>query len=535
MTQREDLGAASSRVLSRDESLRGETEITVGRLFAEIIGISGLSRTASFFDLGLDSLSVAVACARLEQETSVRVRFSQLFRTPTVAQLAAWIDSVRDQPGGEPGVPARPQAREGAELVALTPRQSETVESPGLILAAWWFDGEIDDAALESAASDIHRRHEALYARYLSGSDLGLAELPADPGQAEFHRLPREDDDTAALDALVRTLQQPVRLGEGEIWRCAIVRGERTLFGVAAHHAGFDGRSLTILTQELPAAYSARAAGMVPQWPHRVASLAEMAADYRHQLVAQDADAQRRYWRDELRELGVCHLPGRSEAPAPLVGPATEHAFTVRKAQLRVWDDYARAHGTSASVGMAAAYVQAIIRAGGPRDVGLMCGVANWGGEIIDRTITNRVGNIFMRPNGPLQSGPHILARMRDSYHEAMAARDVLVDPREYVSIFAGERSDLMSIFYDIPCMTYNIYPSLSLGGVTGKFAPEFRVWSGNKRELMVEVEQLPEGLSLHMVVRTDRYEASLAERLSQHFIDIISDGPERLELETAS
>jgi hypothetical protein len=401
-------------------------------------------------------------------------------------------------------------------------------------MAAWWFDGDIDDAALESAASDIHRRHQALHARYLDGPDLGLAEVPADPGRAQFHRLPKEDSDTAALDALVRTLQQPMRLGEGEIWRCAIVRGARTLFGVAAHHAGFDGRSLAILTEELSAAYSARAAGAVPQWAGRVASLAEMAADYRHQLAAQDADAQRRYWRNELRELPACHLPGRNEEPTPVVGPATERAFIVQKAQLRIWEDYARDHGMSASVGMGAAFVQAIIRAGGPRDIGLMVGLANWAGEIIDRTITNRVGNIFLRPNGPSRSGPHILARMRDSYHQAMAARDVLVDPKESVIIFDVDHKDGTDLFYEIPCMTYNSYPELSLGGVAGRFAPEFRVWDGNKRELMVEVEPGPEGLHMHMVVRTDRYEASLADRLSQHFIDIISDGPERLELETA-
>lgn len=554
MTRREDLETGStalstgnaasqadhSRLLSPDERPRGETEITVGRLFAEIIGISGLPRTASFFDLGLSSLSVAIACARLEQATGVRVRFSQLFGTPTVAQLAAWIDTARGQLTGEPGIPAKPPADEGVALVAITPRQATTVPTEIVVTIAWWFDGEIDDAALESAASDIHRRHQALHARYLAAPDLGLAEVPADPGQAEFHRLPQEDNDTATFDALMRTLQQPLRLGEGEVWRCAIVRSGqsgRTLFGAAVHHAGFDGRSLAILTGELSAAYSARAAGTVPQWPGRVASLAEMAADYRHQLATQDADAQRRYWRDELREIQACHLAGRNEASAPFTGPALEHVFTVRKAQLRIWEDYASANGMSSSVAIVAAYVQAIIRAGGPRDIVLLIGMANWSGEVIDRTITNRVAPIFLRPNAPFRSGPHILARMRDSYKRAMAARDIFLDPKEYADLFPGERSEgrsLPSLFYEIPSLTYNSYPGLRLGGVTGSFAPELRVWDGNSRDLFAEVEPGPEGLSIHLVVRTDRYEASVGDRLCQHWSDIISDGPERLELETA-
>lgn len=522
----------TQQVVSPEEIPRGETETVLGGLLAEVIGIPHLPRTTSFFDLGLDSLSVAVACARLEQATGVRVSFSQLFRTPNVAELAAWVDAARDQLGGGPGIPAKPSAGKGAELVAITPRQAHTVPMGLVVNAAWWFDGEIDDAALESAANDVHRRHQALRARYFAGPDLGLAEVPADPGQAEFHRLPPEDSDKAALDALLRTLRQPLRLDEGEVWRCAVVRSGpdgRTLFGVAADHAGFDGRSLTILTTELSTAYAAHLAGKEPQWAGRVATLAEMAADYRHQVAAQDPDAQRRYWREELRDLPACRLPGRNDGPAQSVGPAKECAFTVPTAQLRVWEDYARVNGMSASVGIAASYVQSVIRAGAEPDFGLGVALANWSGEIIDRTITNRVGNIFLRPNGPSNPGPHLLARMRESYNRAMAARDVLVDPTEYVGI-AGDKNVLDGIVG----MVYNSYPPLDLGGVVGKYARELRVWTGNLRDIFVEVETGPEGLGMHMIARTDRYEPGLADRLGEHFMDIINNGPERLERETA-
>jgi aryl carrier-like protein len=550
MTQREDLetggmalsagdaglSADHGQVPTPDESPQGETELTIARVFAEILGRPGLPRTASFFDLGLDSVSVTVACARLEQVTGERVRFSQLFRTPTVAGLAAWVDATRDQLSDGPVTAAAAAASEGAALVAITPMMAETVPTDIVTELAWTFDGEIDEAALEGAASDVHRRHQALHAAYLPAPDLGLAELPADPGRAQFHHLGVEDSDTAAQDALWRTLRQPLRLGAGEVWRCAIVRSRptgRTLFGAAVHHAAFDGRSAGILAEELSAAYSARAAGTVPRWPGRVASLAEMAADFRHQLAAQDVDAQRRYWRDEFRGLQACHLPGRNDGPAAPGGPATERVFTVPNAQLRIWEDYARAHGMAASVGIGSAYVQAIIRAGGPRDFGLMAAFGNRAGEVIDRSITNRVGNMFLRPNGPSRSGPHLLARMRDAYHQAQAVRDILLDPKEVVGVFSGERSDGVSL-RGMPCMVYNQpMPALSLGGVTGTFAPELLDWAKSWLDLVLEVVPGPEGLTMHVVVRTDIYEASLADRLSQDFTDIISDGPERLELET--
>jgi hypothetical protein len=561
--------AGQSQVLPPEERPQGETEITVTRVFTEIFRIPGLPRTASFFDQGFDSLEVGAACTRLEQEIGVWVSFSQLFRTPTVARLAAWIDATRGEQNKKLGASGKPSAVESVELVAITPIQAETVPTDIVVETAWWFDGEIDEAALECAITDIHRRHQALHARYLAGPYLGLAEVPANPGQAQFHRLGQEDSEATASEVFWRTMRQPFQLREGEVWRCAIVRSGqsgRSLFGFAVHHTAFDGHSAGILATELPAAYSARVAGTEPQWSGKVASLGEMAANYRHQLESADVDAQRRHWRNEFRELPACDFPRRKDASAPDYstarpvtsaaevlqdqsiqtpeGPAWSRTFMLTNAQLRIWDDYARAQPMSVSVCMAAVYVQAIIRAGGSRDFAMMVPIANRAGEIIDRTITNRVGNILLRPNAPFRSGPHILARMQDSYHQAMASRDVLLDLKEMNSLLRGDDSDgpldltrlahLAYQTYDLSYETYNSILALNLGGVTGTLPTELEVWSKIQFPVSLQVVPGSEGISMDMVVRTDMYEASLADRLSQHFIDIIRDGPEQLELETA-
>jgi acyl carrier protein len=549
MTQQEAVETAHTALqtgTAGDDSPQGETEVTVGGVFAEMLGVAGLPRTASLFDLGLDSLSVTIACARLEQATGVQIRFSQLFRTPTVAGLAARIDADLEKLNSEQRTPAETAARPAAELVAVTPMQAETVPQRIIVELAWWFDGAIDDVALEKAVNDIHVRHEALHAKYFDRPDLGLAEVPANPGNVEFHRLTHEDDDAAASDVFWRTLRQPLRLGDGVVWRCALVRGQhgRTLFGLVVDHTGFDGRSWDILTAELPVAYAARVAGETPQWPGRTASLAEMAADFRHQLVSADIDAQRQYWRNELHELPVCEFPGRSAgstqvdsvregARFSVPGPASSRLFRVSNSQLRIWEDYARVNGMATSVSIAAAYTTAIIRAGGSRDFAMIVPIANSAGEVIDRTITNRVGNILLRPNSPSRSG-HILTRMRDTYHHAMAARDVLVDPIELAGVFGGESSDGVIHLDRLACMSYNSVPDLVLGGIPGTIA------SGTGGEpripfpVRLQVVPVPEGLLMDLSVRTDLHEAGVADDVLQHFLAIITDGPERLELETA-
>ena len=560
MTQREHLGtavqtgiaerqAAHGRVLTLEDSPQGETEVIVGRLFGEMLGIPELPRTVSFFELGLDSVAVTVACAQLEQLTGVRIRFSQLFRTHTVAQLAAWLDAAGDDADDQPGVPAKPPASDIVELVAITPIQTGSVPQKIVVEVCWWFDGEIDESALENAAGDVHRRHQALHATYLSGPEVGLAEVPADAGPAEFHRLGRQDTDAAASESLWRTLRQPLRLDEGVVWRCAVVRSTesgRTLFGLNVDHVGFDGRSWDIMTAELSAAYQARAAGRAPQWPGRVASLAEMAADFRHQVAAVDADVQRRYWRDELRGVPACRLPARKDGREPNLtpasgsmwsppGPAAAHEFSVSNEKLRVWDDYARATGQPPSVGMAAVYVQSIIRAGGTPDFAMMVPIANQAGDVIDRTIVNRVGNILLRPNGPSRSGSHLLARTRSSYFEGMAARDILLPPEELQSLLGGENSDGIIHLDRMVALNYNSVPSLALGGVDGTIMREPGGAARCMFPVMLTVVPGPQGLGMATIVRTDMCEDDMAGKLARHFLDILEEGPERLEQETAN
>ncbi|MGC5310357.1 condensation domain-containing protein [Micromonospora zamorensis] len=550
MTQQEALETSDTAPWSGvvgDERPQGETEVMVERLFAEMLNVPGLPRTASVFDLGLDSVWVTVACARLEQMTGVRVRFTQVFRTPTVAQLAAWIDSARGSVSNEQDVPAGPSGAGGDELVAISPIQAESVPQKIVVEIAWWFDGEIDAAALESAATDVHRRHQALHARYLGEPDLGLAEVPADPGRVEFHRLAEEASDKAATEALRRAMRTPLRVDEGKVWRCVLVRNGqtgRTLFGVAVDHSGFDGRSWDILTGELPVAYAARVAGRAPQWPGRTASLAEMACDFRHQLASSDIEAQRQYWRDELRELPACQFPSHRDGAVtvPLMhdgsrysaaGPAVLRSFRVPESDLRSWNDYARANGMPPSVGIAAVYVESLVRAGASPDFAVMVPIANNSGEVIDRTITNRVGTILLRPNAPSRSGSHLLARVRGSYQQAMAARDALVAPKDLADALSG--SEGVIPLDRMVALNYNSTPSLSLGGVDGALVTEGTAFATKSFfVVMLMVTPTPEGLHIGFQVRTDKHDASLVDDIQQHFLDIIRDGPERLERRTS-
>jgi len=76
------------------EEPRDGVEAEVARIFGDVLGVTGVGRNDSFFDLGGDSLRVVGVLQGLESSFGIRPDFEALFDHPTVAALARIIDSL---------------------------------------------------------------------------------------------------------------------------------------------------------------------------------------------------------------------------------------------------------------------------------------------------------------------------------------------------------------------------------------------------------------------------------------------------------
>jgi mycobactin peptide synthetase MbtE len=515
-----------------DDHPRDATEALVAAVLATVLGIDSVPRTMSLFNLGADSLLAARACARLEKATGTRVTVSQFFRTPSVAGLAAWIAAAGPDQEQWP-------ADVGDQLTELTPMQRDLLLAPIVTDLAWWFDGPVEADLIELAAGDVHRRHQALHARYvLSGPDFGRAAVPADPGRPEFRRLPDSATDAAAIAVMRDVLGEPLRLDEGRVWRCVITlstESGRVLFGTVVHHAAFDGWSATILADDLSEAYRARRAGAEPDFGPSPQSLAESLASYQRQRAATDLEGQREYWSGEFAGLAPSQLPGRRQPTEP-VGPAAAPEFTFTAEQLRPWREHARASGMQMFAWVAAVYGGALIAAGAPQDVAMMALVANRGSYQGDRTITFRMGSAFLRPNGPSRRGARLLDRMHDACARAMAAHDLLLEVGEIERAVGASWAE-SPVLQMMPHLLYQDTPKavIDLGDAKGRFTPEIGAWNTSVADLCLEV--IPGGageLLLKVAMRTDVYSAELADTIGNHFARIIADGPAGLAASSA-
>jgi acyl carrier protein len=73
---------------------RGLMEEGLSRIWSEVLAIDAVGVDDNFFELGGDSLLATKMAVRALNELKVEVSLKMLFRSPTIAKLAAEIDEV---------------------------------------------------------------------------------------------------------------------------------------------------------------------------------------------------------------------------------------------------------------------------------------------------------------------------------------------------------------------------------------------------------------------------------------------------------
>ncbi len=247
---------------------RDPVEEVIAGIFADVIGVPRISVEESFFDAGGNSLVATRLVSRVSEALGVRVAVRDLFEAPTVAQLAARVESSGDS--GRP--PLVPQDR--GEKIPLSLAQQRMwflnrfdPASPAYNLPlAVRMVGELDVEALQAAVGDTIERHESLRTKF-PDSDTGPHQVvvPAagvipdlTPVPVTTDGLERFITDTATRGFDV-TREVPLharlaRLTDGD------ERGEHVLV-LVLHHISGDGLSMGPLARDVMVAYGARTAG----------------------------------------------------------------------------------------------------------------------------------------------------------------------------------------------------------------------------------------------------------------------------------
>ncbi|WP_413754280.1 non-ribosomal peptide synthase/polyketide synthase [Streptomyces sp. R-74717] len=413
---------------------RTPQEQVLAGLFAEVLGLTQVGVDDNFFDLGGHSLLATRLVARVRATLGVELALHTLFRTPTVAGLAAVMGDA-DRARLALSRADRP------ELVPLSSAQRRLwflhqLEGAGPVYnmpLAWRLSGPLDRVALEKALADVIDRHESLRTVFPTTDGVPFQKVLS-PGAVRPKLRATPADETPLPELLVTAAARGFDLASEPPLRADLFEAapDEHVLLVVVHHIAGDGWSLGPLSTDLATAYAARCRGEEPQW----APLPVQYADYtlwQHRLLGDAADQdslfarQTAYWTRTLADLPEqIRLPAdrhRPSVPSYSGGHlAVEVDAELHAGLLRL----GREHGASAYMVLQAALAALLDKLGAGTDIPVGSLIAGRTDQALDDLVGFFVNTLVLRTD---TSGDptfaELLGRVRENALAAYAHQDL--------------------------------------------------------------------------------------------------------------
>ncbi|WP_234012214.1 amino acid adenylation domain-containing protein [Nocardia cyriacigeorgica] len=429
--------------------LTTDAERLVAEVMADVVGADITGADDNFFDIGGTSLLATQLVARLAAATGTRLEVRAVFAGPTVAELAARLDSGSPDQGRPPLVAgARPQRiplsaaqRRLWFLNRFDGGAGERSAGAYNVPVVLRLRGRLDRAALIAALHAVQRRHEALRTVFpvIEGEP---AQVVLDPADAAI-RVRTETVRADAVEAIVREFASegfdlgttvPVRAAILTVAHPTVVSSEldEHVLVLVVHHIAMDGWSLEPLAADVAAAYCAAREGRVDTVP----ALEIQYADYtlwQERVLGTEDDAdslisrQLDYWRNALDQLPeLLAVPAdRPRPPTPSYRGGTVRC-AVDAATHRELSTVAAGHNVSMFMVLHAALAVLLHRMTAVDDIAVGTPIAGRGHPALDRMVGMFVNTLVLRTRVDGDAAfTDLLAAVRETDLDAFANADL--------------------------------------------------------------------------------------------------------------
>jgi amino acid adenylation domain-containing protein len=360
------------------------TELLLAEIWKRIFHGAAIGRHADFFALGGDSLSAAVVAARLHAARGIALDLSAMADHPTLAALAAHVDTLRTTPPAASPITRVPRDHD-IPLSYTQERiwrlcQSSATATGYTMSHAYCIRGALDPECLRECVNHLLRRHDILRTTFHAGPGGPVQRIhPAQPLALPVLDLAGQDDPRRAAQALLAAESaRPFDLTRLPLVRFFLARtapGEHHLLRVN-HHLIADAWSWRTFFAELAALYEARREGRPPPLPDAAPlGYADYAA-WQRRTLGRDGPAYRHsldWWAAMFQRpatpLALPFARRRPDRHADMSQGLTP--FVLQPPLLQRLDALARAQGVTGFMVRLAALAMLLSRHSGQRDLTL--------------------------------------------------------------------------------------------------------------------------------------------------------------------
>ncbi|WP_444547642.1 amino acid adenylation domain-containing protein [Sorangium atrum] len=322
--------AAASTELARGFAApRSPIEASLAGIWQEVLRRERVGIHDSFFELGGSSVHAVRLLSRVRGALGVDLRFEELFRHPTIVDLAPVLERERAARRAERAITKVPRLGPlplsfGQERLWFLQRLSPESRAYNCLFP-FRLRGHVDVRALDRGVRELAERHEILRTTYAERDGRPVQVIaPQSSLQldvVDLQHLAEGEREVAAhqrINAEARTLFD---LARGPVLRACLLKlgPEDHILWLHIHHIATDGWSMELAFRELAVLYDGHRQGAPAALPELAIQYADFAA-WQREHVKDDAHAGLLAWWKER----LLHAPPLLDLPSDRPRPAVQ-------------------------------------------------------------------------------------------------------------------------------------------------------------------------------------------------------------------
>ncbi|MEJ6479893.1 amino acid adenylation domain-containing protein [Nostoc punctiforme UO1] len=513
---------------------RSPIEEILTQIWTQALKVDQVGIYDNFFELGGHSLLATQLVSRIRNIFKVELPLREFFARTTVAELARSIEQLQQQDLELVSPPILPRA-ENAELPLSYAQQRlwfldqfEPNNAIYNIPMALRLVGTLNQVALEQSLYEIINRHEALRTNFVivdgKPSQLIQTQTNWTVSVVDLKHLSTTEQEIATQQLAQQQANQPFDLANQALVRATLIVLSETehVLSVCMHHIVSDAWSMGVFIQELAALYNAYSQGE----PSPLTPLSIQYADFSiwqiNWLQGEVLQTQISYWQQQLKAApALLSLPTDRPrlAVQTFAGGHQEFALSVELSNKLT--KLSQEQGVTLFMTLLAAFDTLLYRYTGTEDILVGSPIANRNRNEIEGLIGFFVNTLVLRTDlSGDRSFNELLGRVRLMAIDAYAHQDL---PFEMlVEVLQPERDLSHTPLFQVMFALQNVPMSeIELADLTISSLPVESATA--KFDLFLSIQNTGNGLVGVWEYNTDLFDASTIERMTGHFITLLS------------
>jgi amino acid adenylation domain-containing protein len=513
------------------------TEEILLNIWITTLGIEQASVHDNFFDLGGHSLLATQVMSQVRETFQIELPLRHLFESPTVAELAKVLESIRR--GGEAGrAPAITPAPKDEPLPLSFAQhrlwfldQLETGTSVYNLTGAFRLTGALKAGALERSLYEIARRHSVLRTTFTSieGQPVQIvADLPSiSMSLASLSAVEEEDRYREMLRLTLAEGERPFDLGQGPLLRMTLLQLglDDHVVLLTIHHIVCDNWSTGILVREIAALYEAFSARKPSPLPPLNTQYGDFAYWQRRWLRGERLEEELAYWKKQLAGIRPLDLPSDRPRPAVQSYLGRSQPFEFSAGLIQGLNALGRGQNVTLFMSLLAGFVVVLRHFTSRDDIVIGSNIANRNRGETEGLIGFFVNMLVLRTRlSASASFVELLAQVREVALQAYAHQDVPFE--KLVEELQPERDlgrmPLVQVVFNFQdsALAAMRLPGLTLTSLDLDSKPA-------RFDLTLDVQRSGEVLSGSMIYSTELYDLGTISRLLRNFEDVLRNAVE--------